>query len=244
MNYIICTSQRSGKTWLCRILKLLRVGHPEEYFTRLHRAKDFEIKKAFLEKGIYGACRSLVESQGPVVGLAIQWNQLSWLARSVGSSVEKAFEEVRSNLEDARVFYLKRDDILGQAISLFLKNESGYTTSSDTSELKKNRERVEFDAEKLAWCYLHTLESYLNWENLLADLNVEYRQISYELLCENVVTEVQNVLKFIDVSRSAEEILECSACLSIIRNNKDEQIRCQALGDKRFLSLISKGARN
>jgi len=220
------------------MLKLLNIGQPEEYFVRLQRDKEYEIKTAFLDKGIAGACKSLADFQSPNVGLAIQWNQLNWLSKTVGVPNEETFMEICSHLGDVKVLYLKRDDILGQAISLFLKNESGYTTSSDATELKINRETVEYDSERLAWCYKHTLQSYTNWENLLGKLNIDYCQISYEHLCENVVAEMKHILNFINVSRSETEIIECSTCLSKIRNKKDELIRKQALADDKLQSLL------
>lgn len=222
------------------MLKLLNVGQPEEYFVRLRREKEYAIKTAFFEKGIAGACKTLADFQSPTVGLAIQWNQLNWLAKNLGVSNEETFVEICSNLGDAKVFYLKRDDILGQAISLFLKNESGYTTSSDATELKINRENVVYDSERLAWCYNHTLQSYSNWENLLAKLNIVFCKISYEHLCENVVAEMKHILNFINVSRSDTEIINCSTCLSKIRNKKDELIRRQASDDAKLQLLIAK----
>ena len=75
------------------------------------------------------------------------------------------------------------------------------------------------------------------------ELNVEYSQISYENLCEDVVREVHNILSVIGVSKSDTAIIESSECLSIIRNKKDEKIRWRAMNDKEFQSLITERVR-
>lgn len=68
MNYLICTTQRSGKTWLCRTLKGLGVGSPEEYFNVLHKGfikSEFArlLTDAWESKGIEGAISAIFAHQ-------------------------------------------------------------------------------------------------------------------------------------------------------------------------------------
>lgn len=249
MNYLICTSQRSGKTWLCKILRALDLGIPEEYVNhfRPDSADPYGLRTAWQQGGSAGFIAQLQTSTGSstdgATGLVLQYNQLTSVANRDGYTPKELFENIRSDFGDHRVYFLKRHDTLAQAVSLYLKNDSGYTNSQSDPSLKSKRENLGYNRDRMLWAYEHTMRSYHGWENLFKDSGLEPLRISYEDMNEDIVQVVTQMAKELGRAATRERIVKASAALKKIADSTDKNIREAALADPEFVRRSKEIAR-
>jgi LPS sulfotransferase NodH len=242
-NYILCTTQRSGKTWICSTLKCLGVGAPEEYLHALHDRNlqsDFAIKirGAFDSGGVRSFVSLISEMQGGGignVGLAIQWNQLANLAAVAKLSDEEAFGELRGAMNDAIVFFIVREDLIGQAISHYLMQQSGYAHSSSASDRKSLRVQVEYRSEEILRFMEFALVAYRSWLRLFEGVGVNFIPISYESLVDDPKGGFCKIIRTIcpEWSVSEDRIVSCSHSLSVTRDEVDIKMRQSLLTDSK-----------
>lgn len=149
-TYIIFTNGRTGSSWLSIGLYRANFGVPMEYFHRKYMAQ-------FHNRGISHPKKSSVDSyikkisslrttSNGLLGLKIHMNQ--WIELWGDKAKYKSPSFYRKKLENLFVnphfIFLYRKDILGQAISMYIANES----HSWSSEVLPDRE-VEYNFEDI-----------------------------------------------------------------------------------------------
>lgn len=132
-GYLICTSPRSGSSYLCRLLASTgRLGYPREYFNlaspavwRLDpaypadpgRQIEFVLREGVTPNGIYGA--------------KLFANQFDGLAAY----------RLAERLPNLKYIRLRRDDLLGQAISHVRAQQTGKWSSTGKSSRSARYDR-------------------------------------------------------------------------------------------------------
>ena len=236
-NYVICTAQRSGKTWLCRILSMLDIiGRPEEFFHYLHANKPNDIKflikhkleseeefnflmNSFEKNGVKGTISSLREyftSPTGVFGFVLQWNQLAFLLQKEAKKLnnknlllkhldkiicqslsrEKVKQKI-GNQPKPIYFFLKRNDLIAQAVSHYILSKTGAATYSDR---KKNKETIQYDYEKIMYFYNFTVDSYVGWERFFLVNGIEPVRLFYEDACHDLPSFLERMFVALSIT--------------------------------------------
>lgn len=142
--YLICTTPRSGSNLLCEQLESTGIlGRPREYFNGAGRraiddpeypdAPEAQVRRA-LDRGV---------TANGVFGVKLFASQMPHALAS---------ETFVSLLDRAKFLYLRRDDLLGQAISLVRAQQSGQFRASQksTGPVRYNARAIERALEDLA----------------------------------------------------------------------------------------------
>jgi LPS sulfotransferase NodH len=233
-NYIICTTQRSGKTWLCQTLQNLGgFGYPHEYVDVFH--KGFIGPKILVDKGVDGL-QSYIEnktiektgSKSPTA-LALQWNQLVFLKNKIKKETQEILRYLVEKY-DYHIFFLKRRDILQQSISQFIHQRSGYAHSYQENDTRLQRFQVKFDPESIKQHYISIQTCYESWQNLFNDIEVNFRTIYYE----EMSSDISHIVRLIssDIQKnltdiSMKSIMDASSSLLKVSDEVDKNFRQQ-----------------
>ncbi len=165
-GYAICTTPRSGSSWLCRLLESTGVlGRPAEYFRTADQAgegfDDYPTDPALqlervLERGA---------TDNGVYGVKI----CSWqLVIAQGA-------DFADRLPDLEFVLLERADILGQAISL----SRAWQTDRWEATMAE-RAAPAFDAGRIRGCLDEILDGQRAWREWFAGRGIAPRHLVYE----------------------------------------------------------------
>jgi LPS sulfotransferase NodH len=200
VSYLVCASQRSGTTMLCRALADIgTAGRPEEYFLAVDEVAQPGWR--CWEHGPYGmayGARSREEyleivfrlgsTPNGIFGAKLMWNNVPWAVAN--------FKEVPrfSGLDRAEVFHaafpglrivnITRRDRLRQAVSWARMAQDGVWVVSD-EEPPRPRGRAEYNAKLIGDLEALIIEGERGWRELYAELGV----IPYEVVYEDLVSE-------------------------------------------------------
>lgn len=236
-NFVICTTQRSGKTWLCSTLQNIGgFGKPFEYIDALHKKdirKEHEITSYFDKNGIDGIL-SYIEKKtldggknSNPIAFVIQWNQLGFLERE-GYERNELISLLKS--KGYTFFLLQRKDVLQQAISQYIHSQSGFAHSYQGERLKQKRSMVEFSAKEILKYCRRSLNSYNLWKELFKENSVEYNGIYYEDMCDDLTATIKDIA--IKINRDISDLVDSkslkdSITLEKVGDDLDEKFRIE-----------------
>lgn len=200
VSYLVCASQRSGTTMLCRALADIgTAGRPEEYFLAVDEVAQPGWR--CWEHGPYGMANGarsreeyleivyrLGSTPNGIFGAKLMWNNVPW-------AVAKFKEVPRfSGLDRAEVFHaafpglrivnVTRRDRLRQAVSWARMAQDGVWVVSD-EEPPRPRGRAEYNAKLIGDLEALIIEGERGWRELYAELGV----IPYEVVYEDLASE-------------------------------------------------------
>ena len=186
MNYVICSSQRSGSSLLCHLLRQTRAaGKPGEFMTdtkvqNYSDASPEENGRALLDEN---------RTPNGVSGIKIHFHQLENLEKVVPLSKIANFE---------KFIIMDRSNDIAQAVSLAKawqtkewssKHEGVGEPSYDASEIDRAIERLKSDAE--------------GWKSWLATHDKEAVTVTYESLTEDATGEIARLCDYLGIDGRA-----------------------------------------
>lgn len=228
-NYVICTTQRSGKSWLCDVLRRVGgFGSPEEHVLAIVRNKVAVTTVDMMVRWIGDVMRT------EPVAFALQWDALVALQGMLKKGREEIFGRLVSK-HGFKVVFLERKDRMQQAISKYLLLRSGYGHSYQPDELKKGRKNIEFDAEGILRCYRTVVEDYASWESMFDTVGVVPTRVSYEEMCCDMPAVVTRIALAIGRKTDGldKEMHKCVSAWKKIGDKKDVEFRDKM---RRFLA--------
>ena len=232
-NYVICTSQRSGKTWLARTLSGLGAGQAEEFITELHKQNP-ALLDDWDEHDVLEFFRDcLSRQQGACAGVSVQWNEFSWMAIHAKITPTQLFSILLDALgPQNRIILLKRDDVISQAISQYLLSRTGYGHSFQPAP---RNEDIAYDGRAIANFVGFALDAYENWDRLLSSAP-NILEIKYEALSVNPIFNIRNVMDFIGNKKFIEEdtIICCLDKTKKLDNKLNRKLYHQFIDDKLY----------
>jgi LPS sulfotransferase NodH len=206
----------------------LGVGHGLELLTEFERgcAPEQERLNAAWSVGVPEFIRCFSEitycDGFPSVGISIQWSNL----HSVTPETVQTLLDIDSALTPSVLYFLRRRDILGQAISHFMMMESGYAHSTEADDLRERRDHVFYNRDKIQDSVNHTLGSYAGWDKLFEVSNIKPALLYYEDFVDNPVVAFGDLAEQISGVRfSPERIEEAAKGLRKISNTTEEIFR-------------------
>ena len=239
-NFIICTTQRSGKTWLARTLECLGTGAAQEYVTMLHR-RNAMLVEGWDRGGIAGFVEAILGQQaGRPAGLSVPWNEMSWLARQSGFSESELLDRLAELMgRDTRLIFLVRRDIVAQAVSHYLLRQTGYAHSFNSEESRQSRSSVEYDAKQISRYLSLSRTAYRAWQALLKDR--AHCTVHYEQLNADTVNEVRRLLAYIRFGQELSEarIRSCAGRTEKVGDGLNEEMIARFISEPECQATIA-----
>jgi LPS sulfotransferase NodH len=223
-SLLICGSQRSGTSLLCRALADTGVcGQPEEYFLAEDPAKLPDWR--FWEEGFYGVrhgAKDRVDYLRIVYGLGaspngvfaakLMWNNLPWAVRKfqeMPSFAEMSRAAIfRAAFPGLRVVNVRRRDRVRQAVSWARMAQDGVWVVSDDEPAVPSR-TPKYDFDLIAALERLILDGELGWRLFYEELGLTPYEVVYEdLVAPGVLTaNVTGILEHVGVRAPSDVIL-------------------------------------
>jgi LPS sulfotransferase NodH len=197
---VVCASQRSGTTMLCRALTDTGIaGRPDEYFLAVDerelpgwrcwedgpfgRAHDARDREHYLEI-VY----DLGSTPNGIFGAKLMWNNVVWAVAKFQemprfSGLERA-AVFHAAFPDLHVVYVTRGDRVRQAVSWARMAQDGVWVVSDDEPARPTRP-PQYDFDLISGLEGLIVEGERGWRELFDELGLT----PYEVLYEELVTE-------------------------------------------------------
>ena len=218
LTYLVCATQRSASTLLCRALGTTGVaGRPEEYFEARHTTgqppapSDYGIHLdvdpapapaySSLEGiGEYGEHirRTLDSGTTPngVFGAKVMYSQLADIAVLAGAEPPGVFEQILGCAP--RYVRVTRSDRVAQAVSLWTALQS--QSWADHQEHTRQPARYDFDAIDQLVSWFGDQER--GWDDYFARNGIEPLELTYDDVAGDLNDAVRRVLVYLDLDPS------------------------------------------
>jgi LPS sulfotransferase NodH len=210
-SYLICATPRTGSTLLCGLLASTGVaGHPESYFRKqgqqdyavqwdIARPPDGSFRYADYVRGALAAGRS----GNGVFAARIMWETLGEVAGELrtmnpglsGGSVsllERAFGHVR-------FIYLRRDDIVAQAVSLLRAEQTNVWHDPVHATRPDPDHEAQFDFDQIHQRVQLIDQHNAAWQGWFSSAGIEPFPVLYEELAVDPLGITHRILDFLDL---------------------------------------------
>ncbi|MEL6431504.1 MAG: Stf0 family sulfotransferase [Planctomycetota bacterium] len=210
MDYLIAATPRVGSNLLCSLLMgTQRLGEcrealcPSEFGEFAERIQ--RDRRAFQA---YYAARRARESKGGPFGVKAHFHQLV-------HAVELGFD-LGANFP-SRVVYLRRADVVGQAISHVRAAQTGAWISR-----KEERAEPRFDPEAIHRAIGENADHEHGWESFFRQNDVLPYRLGYESLCADFEGELTRLLPFLGVDPGTVDVARVVASsTSALKKQRD-----------------------
>lgn len=187
-RYVMHFTPRSGSSWLTDLCKLTgRLSEPGEYFNPQFVPKiSTAINARTLPEFVQGITRR--RNAGGVFGCQITIYQLH-----VTFSTEEMFDQL---LGGARMFWLIREDIVLQAVSLLKMQQTkiAHRPTADEATVLASESQFSYDAQALRRWLEHLHRAEIASEALFAKFGYQPLRLSYEQLTALPILDVVNII--------------------------------------------------
>jgi LPS sulfotransferase NodH len=211
LAYIVCATHRSGSNLLCQMLWHTGLaGYPQEAFSPTRRsiiAAQHGLKTD-PEKDFAGYIRELMEiRQTPngVFGAKMMWKHLPGFCEAFGGDPARPWITLRAELPSLRCLWVRRRDVVRQAISLVKAKQSKIYNTLQLQEGKKpetSEIRYDFAAiDKEVKRFRNEDES---WSGFFRDAGITPAEIAYEDFARDFDGHIRRVLAHLDVEIPAD----------------------------------------
>lgn len=171
--YFVFFTPRSGSSWLTELLATNGgYGNPSEWFS-----PDVipEVAEKLKVDNIYDyiavAKRRLADADTGVFGLELTYFQFEMIRELIDLSLHFSWDSIR-------VFYLSRQDIVAQAVSLYKAVTSRVFHSTDIMDGKIPS--VEYNVEEISYWLEHIVQQEIGLEALFSRLGIVPIRLNYE----------------------------------------------------------------
>ncbi|MCK2042176.1 hypothetical protein KZO83_05695 [Chromohalobacter sp. TMW 2.2308] len=191
MNYLVCSTQRSGSSYFCHLLKSSSLlGRPTELFGKKGGC-DKVAKKYDVESDELTVAKLVKEKwtshETGVFGLKMHYHQyMDFLSK----------KELKSLIGDFRYIYIDREDMLAQAVSLFRARQTGAWSSNHIP-----KDEVAYDYQGIKDALYFICQEKALWKSFFASIDVTPLNVVYEEIEKNPVAEVEKVMDYLGVSK-------------------------------------------
>jgi len=185
-GYLVCSSPRAGSTYLCQLLASTGLlGVPRKYLNVMGRWGQLDQSRPTDLRLLFNRARSAGATANGVYGLKAHADHFAAIAAVVDPLLI---------LPDLEFVHIRRQDILGQAISWVRANQTQQFLETDS----KRTEPV-YDAAMIR-AFLHMLvEQNTAWERFFAAAGRMPLTITYEHLMQNPQQQVDLIAKLVGV---------------------------------------------
>ncbi|MDQ1536857.1 MAG: trehalose 2-sulfotransferase [Actinomycetota bacterium] len=204
-GYLLCGTPRTGSTLLCGALTATGIAaRPESYFREqdeLQWAARLRVRAEGNHVLDYDELASAARRAGTtpngVFGARVMWGTLEVMLTRLRQAWSTANRDDLAILEQAfgplRFIYLRRQDVVAQAVSWARAEQTGYWQEGDQHTKTPPR----YDHARVD-DLVHTIGVHNDaWRTWFAANDIHPHEISYELLITDVPGTVQSALAFL-----------------------------------------------
>lgn len=189
INYLICSTQRSGSSYLCYLLRETGVlGRPSELFGKKgaceRLAKKYKLKEDEVEVAKY-IKEKWKSSSTDVFGLKMHYHQ--YMAFLENKKLKEVFG-------DFKYIYIDRKDLIAQAVSLYKARSTGAWSSNHEST-----GHVEYSYRGINESLYFLCQEKALWESFFSSIDVQPLRITYEELEEEPSEQVERISNYLGV---------------------------------------------
>lgn len=217
-GYIICATPRSGSTLFCQYLASTGVaGVPASYFRKEGLHEYAEYWQILRPDGNYdfadylAVTRKAGSTDNGVLALRIMWSTLAEVTVHLSQLYPDLADDDVGLLEKVfgrlRFIYLRREDLVAQAISLYRAQQTGYW-HVDEGQAPEQPPTFDFDAINSFVDELR--QDNLDWQSWFRKVGAEPMPVVYEDFAANPKTTISMVLRFLEIEPPANMQLKAS----------------------------------
>jgi LPS sulfotransferase NodH len=214
-SYLICATPRTGSTLLCGLLASAGVaGRPESYFRRqgLH---DYAVQWGIVRSPDGGfrytdyvrAAVAAGRTDNGVFAVRMMWETLEEVVAELGKMNPDLSGDGIGLLERAfgRVcfVYLRRDDIVAQAVSLFRAEQTGVWHGPVKATREEPDADAQFDFDQIHQRVQMIGQHNSAWQGWFSSAGIEPLAVFYEELAADPAGVVRRVLDFLGLDLPA-----------------------------------------
>lgn len=179
MEYIICTSQRTGSTLLANTLKSMRIGQPNEFFNTL-----FSSDLKTLTISDYISKIKETQTVNEIFGLKVHYCQIE----------QFGLQELPSYFPKAKYIWLYRKNKLRQAISLW---KAICTQKWNSDEVDKAYPC--YDYSQICNLIVKMTREIECWEQFFVRHHIKPLEVAYEDLDKDYLNTISGILNFLEI---------------------------------------------
>ena len=209
-SYVICSTPRTGSTLLCGLLSSTGVaGRPESYFRRqddIGWAARWGIcgpDGNFDLADYFQAATEAGKSPNGVFAARVMWGtldeMLADLRRLYPEEAGDDLAVLTAAFGPMRFVYLRRDDLVAQAVSRVRAEETEVWFETDDSQPVGPVARPRFDAERISRYVREAEEHNAAWQAWFHSVGTEPHKVVYEDLDADPVATTLRVLDYLDI---------------------------------------------
>lgn len=191
---IIASTGRCGSHMLGHALqKTNSFGFPLEYANPVNLS---EWKKRFCKEGLHEVLTEIQQrrtSANGVFGIKIHYSHIK---------VFGGFSKVREYFPNAYYIILTRKDVLKQAVSLSIAQQTGVWISGQ----KSINDNPQYNFEQIDSCLRCTIKDNSSWRYILAATGCNYIEMNFDFIRKNLASAIGEIAKFMSVEVNSETI--------------------------------------
>jgi LPS sulfotransferase NodH len=213
--YLLCSTPRTGSTWLCGLLESTRVaGRPASYFRKADEntyADGWGVPRSSDGTPLYAefvrAAKAAGTTDNGVFGARIMWGTMDEVVlrlRTIYPAREgRDLELLTSAFGNLRFVYLRRLDTLAQAVSWCRAEQTDVWHKTDRSDRSEQKQDPRYDFDRINELVRMIVEHNLAWEQWFASVGVRPHSVLYEELERGPVEVTKGVLAFLELELAA-----------------------------------------
>lgn len=204
-TYILCSTPRTGSTFLCELLSSTGVaGKPHSYF----RSQDLAGWAAKFDSltphgkvdfvRFVHATRTFTATLNGVLGIRVMWGTLDEILDRlrVHFASKDDIPILQSAFGRIRFIYLYRSDLISQAISLYRAEQTDYWHST---QRKLHATTPEYDFHEINQRYESIWRDNQAWKRWFENSGVRPYSVSYESLDSDPEETTVSILRFLEL---------------------------------------------
>jgi trehalose 2-sulfotransferase len=208
-SYLICGTPRTGSTLLCKLLDSSGVaGHPESFFRRegmKSYAQEWRIPLTAHDSFNYADyVRAAIISgstENGIFAVRVMWGTLAEMVDGLGGIYPelagKDLELLHRALGRTRFVYLRREDVVRQAVSWLRAEQTNVWHKTINSNEQEPAEEPHFDFTQLDEL-IHEIETHnAAWQAWFAKFDIQPYSITYEQLDGDALAVARGLLDFL-----------------------------------------------
>ncbi len=179
--YVIGTTPRSGSNMLCDLLSSSRVmGNPSEFLnpkgSLIPLVKKYNLFDSQGRVSLSSYLSYMIEqrsTENNCFGLKLLFDQLDIFIE---------YDTVKQFLKQCNFIWLVRQDVIAQAVSLYIATETDSWKSFEQE--KKSRDQVEYNEEQISYFLDLIIHQNAKWEEFFLTNQIDYLKVTYEELLQ------------------------------------------------------------
>lgn len=210
LSYIICSTQRSGSSFICGLLEAAGVfGAPREWLVFLEYTDSAlgDKERSLKARSIEEIVKEKIDQQktavsGDVTGWKIMWSTLMEVDKKLGSGARLSKTDVDILFGNPRYIYLERSDKIAQSISSVVASKTKMWHASSPKQvatLQKKKENISLENSEITERLKRILMHERQWEDFFSRHAIKPLRIIYEDFCRDPKSGISAIAEFLHI---------------------------------------------